>query len=152
MPHKYEREIEEILRNMEQREPQRGMGERVRQLSRQPTVHRAPPRRRPRFSIGSVMVIGIVLALVAAGLEYYFGQAGIVTGALALAALVCILIALLVSWSERFVGTRAPRSPRSRAILEPTPIGLRRRGLFSEVATQFRIFRLKLRYWRNPER
>lgn len=151
MPHKYEREIEEILRNMEQREPSRGKGERVRQLSRQPVTRRPATRSAPRFSVNALMVAGIVLALVAAGLEFYLTQPGIVTGAVAVAGLACILFALIIGWSERFVGSRTPRAPRSN-FAEPTPIGMHRRGLFGEVATQFRILRLKIRYWRRPER
>ena len=65
MPHKYEREIEEILRNMERTEPRRGFGDRVRAFQRQ-----APARPRgPTISVGiglpeALIIAGIILALV----------------------------------------------------------------------------------------
>jgi hypothetical protein len=156
MPHKYEREIEEILRNMEQSEPRRGPGERIRSMPR-PTS--SAPRPRGRFgsrmrgtSLEVLMGTGILLALVAAGIAYTAGP-GLLSGVLAIVAFSLFAFSCIANWMEHAQGSRAPRvwrgTPVDRA--EPTPISMHHRGFFSEVATQLRILRLKWRYWRSRE-
>lgn len=157
MPHKYEREIEEILRNMERPEPQKGIGDRVRSFQRPATRAR---RRGPRMSLrlnGSeaLLFAGIALALVAAGMAYYLTAPNALTGGIAIAGFVLIVVALLRSWSSRF--SPAPPQRSSTPVWRPTvvdsaPTRVRRRNPFSEIATQFRILRLKFRYWRSKGR
>lgn len=154
MPHKYEREIEEILRNMEQSEPRRGSSERIRSMPR-PASSPARARGRPTTSIQLtslelLMALGIFLALVAAGIAYTVGSS-LVTGAIGVAAFAVFAFACVAGWLEHSQGARGPRVWRGTPT-EPAPISMRQRGFFSEVATQARILRLKWRYWRSHER
>jgi len=154
MPHKYEREIEEILRNMDQSEPRRGSGERIRSMPRPAsTPDRARGRPTTRIHLTSVellMVLGIFLALVAAGIAYT-AKPSLVTGAIGVVAFGVFAFACVAGWMALSQGARGPRTWRGTPT-EPSPISMRQRGFFSEVATQMRILRLKWRYWRSHER
>src|SRR5262249_51642695 len=150
MPHKYEREIEEILRNMERTEPKRGFGDRVRAFQRQ-----APPRTRgPALSIGIglpevLLIAGIVLALVGAGLAFYQSGTSFVSGLSPLVVFVFIVAGVVIGWWARFRGVNLSlRRPRETG---DNVVRIGRRGLFSEIATQFRIVRLKWRYSRQRQ-
>ncbi|MEO7000988.1 MAG: hypothetical protein ABI068_04200 [Ktedonobacterales bacterium] len=161
MSNKYQREIEEILRNMEgsgsSAEPRRGadtpLDDRITAFRRTSTRARV---RRPRLPILQISVaewlflLSIVLALAAAGLAYYENGATVVSGAVALAAFVIFVLALILSWRDRFRPRTTPswqgnatfRDEMNR-ITANRPL---RRNPFSELATQLRILRLKLRY------
>ena len=150
MPHKYEREIEEILRNMERTEPKRGFGDRVRAFQRQ-----APSRTRgPVLAVGmglpeALIIIGIVLALVGAGLAFYQSGASLLSGLISLAGFVSIVVGVVIGWWARFRGVNLPlRRPRETS---DNVVRMGRRGLFAEIATQFRILRLKWRYSRRRQ-
>src|SRR5215831_16579212 len=87
MPNRYEREIEEILRNMERTEPKPSFRERLnmrmRGQPRKPEPMRPRPAR-PSFHLNFTtsewcFVWGIFLGLLAAGIEYTF-TASILTG------------------------------------------------------------------------
>jgi hypothetical protein len=155
MPNKYEREIEEILRNMERTEPPRaGLSDRIRAFNR--------PRPRPQRgwqgalnATESLFVLRILLALAAASLTFYLGQVVIVrlpviedvtlNGILALGAFIALVAALFRGWRDRFRLSSSTPAWRSNVIeMRPT-----RRNPFSVLVTQFRIFRLKFRYWRT---
>jgi hypothetical protein len=150
MPNKYEREIEEILRNMDRPDSGPSFGDRIRAFNRpSPRPPVTGPRLRLRLnSEGSLLLLGIVLAFLGAGIRYYFGlpDTGLwayVSGVIGFLALVFVVAGLVVGWSARF-GHR-PRSTwrgenvtRIRGGFHP----------FVAIATQFRIMRLKWRYWR----
>jgi len=151
MPNKYQREIEEILRNMERTEPRQGLGDRIRAFNRP----RPRPRRDFHWALNTsetCILIGIALALLAAGIAYYLqGDLFIpvlrlsLNGIIAVAAFAFILAGLIVAWRERFGYGR--RQPTWRGnVVDMTP---RRRGPFNSLTTQYRILRLKLRYWRT---
>ncbi|WIG61578.1 MAG: hypothetical protein OJF49_004326 [Ktedonobacterales bacterium] len=150
MPNKYQREIEEILRNMERTEPRQGLGDRVRAFNR--PRERAP--RAPRLSLTRVEVlyiVGIALIMIAAGLTFYAsGQFFIfetipLSGILAVLGFITLVLGLLLGWRERVGGPSPSRpAPWRNNVVEMTP----RRGPFSAISTQFRIMRLKLRYRR----
>lgn len=155
MPNKYEREIEEILRNMEQTEPPRqGLSDRIRAFNRP----RPRPQRSWRASINAseaLLLLCIVLTLTAAALTSYLGQIVIVTlpvvetvtvnGILAVAAFIALIAALVRGWRERFhIGSRTPNW-RGNVVNMHSP----RRDFLGAVGTQFRIFRLKFRYRRT---
>lgn len=147
MPHKYEREIEEILRNFERTEPRRGFGDRVR-ASQRPTIRATRPRRTPSLS-SSLLVIGIALALISAGMAFTlsFSQP-LLTGILGAVGFLCFAAGMVLGWWARFRGVK----PVSRPVRDNVvTIGPSRRGFFAEIATQARILRLKLRYWRMRE-
>lgn len=159
MPHKYEREIEEILRNIESSEPKRGLSDRIRSFQRPapPRPSSADPRMRfpapspGATSLETLMLIGIALALLAAAVAFYLNGPTLLTGILAAAGFLLFALTIGRGWMEQFQGPRAPRVWRGEST-EPTPIGARRRGIFGEVATQLRILRLKWRYRRSSER
>lgn len=150
MPNKYEREIEEILRNMDRTEPRPGLGNRIRAFNR-------PRERTPRQtriaapSSEALMLLGIVLALIAAGLTFEAGFVVIVgipiNGVLAVVGFVCLAAGFVAGWRGRFrpLSTYKPTTTwRSDNIVEMP----RRRGPLSALNTQMRILRLKVRYWR----
>lgn len=149
MPNKYQREIEEILRNMERTEPRPGLGNRIRAFNR--PRERAPRRAGTAAPTSEVlMLLGIVLALIAAGLTFEAGYVQIVgvpiSGVLAVVAFVCLAAGLVAGWRGRFrpLSTYKPTTWRSENIVEMP----RRRGPLSALTTQVRILRLKVRYWR----
>ncbi|HEX6796732.1 MAG TPA: hypothetical protein VF116_03340 [Ktedonobacterales bacterium] len=149
MPNKYEREIEEILRNMDRTEPRPGLGNRIRAFNR--PRERAPRQTRIVAPSSEVLfLIGIVLALIAAGLTFeagYVALAGIsINGVLAIVGFLFLAAGFVVGWRGRFrpVTSYKSASWRGDNIVELP----RRRGPLSALATQARIVRLKVRYWR----
>ncbi len=146
MPNRYEREIEEILRNLEHTEPagsgrRRGASERVRR-SPGPRV-----RRRRSFSLNFspsewLLIIAIVTALVAGGYAFTLrsaGPGGILTPLLATVSLICLF---LVALSHYLFRSRNPRSVR----FGNTTVTPLRRNFFSNLKTRWHLFILKLRY------
>jgi hypothetical protein len=145
MPSRYEREIEEILRNMDRAEPRQGLGDRIRAFNR-PRRSRGP---RTLLNMTEVLLaIGIALALAAAGLVYYNQLPTTISGVLGLAAFACIVLGLAVAWVDRFRRPRVTQTWRG-TVVDMTP---RRRNPFTFVATRLRILGLKLRYRRHRER
>ncbi len=148
MPNKYEREIEEILRNMDRTESRPGLGNRIRAFNR--PRERAPRQTRIAAPSSEVlMLLGIVLALIAAGLTFEAGDVRIVSipinGVLAIVAFLCLAAGLVAGWRGRFrpLSTYKSTTWRGENIVE-----MPRRGPFSALVTQVRILRLKIRYWR----
>jgi hypothetical protein len=157
MPNKYEREIEEILRNMERTEPGSGLGNRIRAFNR--------PRERARREVHLplaaselLLLIGIALGMLAAGLTFYMagltpdGQLHLplgltLNGLLAVAGFACVVAGLFIGWRDRFRGLSRsrPTTWRGDKIVEMRPA---RRGPLNAVGTRLRILRLKMRYWR----
>jgi hypothetical protein len=150
MPNKYEREIEEILRNMDRTDDGQSLGDRIRAFNRpSPRLRLVGPRIRLRLSASeALLVVGIGLALFAAGFAYYFSGRSFtdVIGVIGVVGLLCLLLGLGVGWSERF-GHHSSPSWRGQPAQNP-----RRFRPFSPIATQFRIMRLKWRYWRSRGR
>jgi len=100
-------------------------------------------------------VLSILLTLAAAALTFYLGQVVIVrvpvveeitvNGILALGAFIALVAALFRGWRERFrLGSSTP-AWRGNVV----DMHSHRRNPFSALTTQFRIFRLKFRYWRT---
>src|SRR5260370_10313473 len=105
MPNKYEREIEEILRNMEQTEPKPSFRERLnmRRRTRQKRPEMMRPRpARPSFRLNLstsewYFAAGILLGLVAAGWAYVNnGEGNSLTGFLAILGFFCVLVGIIV--------------------------------------------------------
>ena len=144
MPNKYEREIEEILRNLEQTEPKAGMGQKFNErLRRKPVAPRVRPRPSSTFSLTLtvsdwLLITAIGIALIAGGLAFIDGQT-IVTGILAVVGLVCIV---LVAASQFVFKPRRPSSIQyGNATITPL-----RRGPFHTLRTRWNLFMLKMRY------
>jgi hypothetical protein len=173
MPNKYEREIEEILRNMDRAEPKPGLGNRIR------AFNRPRPRRPQRFgSFGLTacevfLLAGILLILLGAGLRYFYGgnqptfgilAGDALSGFVALLGFVLFVVGLVIGWRNGFTGGRIPstnwRSTSNYTNVTSASNGTsreskvvrlqthRNRNPFSAIATRIRILRLKMRYQR----
>jgi hypothetical protein len=152
MPNRYEREIEEILRNMERTEPKPSFRERLNMRMR--GQDRKPEQMRPRPARPSLhlnfttsewcFVAGIVLGLVAAGIAYTSRDATPLTGFLAVLALICVIMGIVSPWRESrrpaYGGSWYGESKPPRRSL-PRP--------FRFLVTQWKILQLRLRYRRN---
>jgi hypothetical protein len=153
MPNKYEREIEEILRNLETTEPKPGLrlGERLR---RKPD-YRVKPRRRGFPSLNFRMsewliIIAVIAALISGGYAYAVNEPNVVTGVFAIVGAVCLVLALLSPFIFR--SNRSPyarRSAQSPNYGNVTPL---RRNPLSNLATRWNLFLLKIRYRRKNGR
>ncbi len=126
MPNRYEREIEEILRNLETTEPKPGLGQRFgERLRRKPDYRVKPPRRSfPSLHLRTS--------------EWFMIFA---VGA------VCVVLTVLSAFGSRTRPSRFSRytAPSSR-YGNVTPI---RRNPLSSIATRWHLFLLKLRYRRK---
>lgn len=158
MPHKYEREIEEILRNMEKTEPRRSVSDRIRSIQRPPTRGggQRPPRAARLNLSETLLLLGVGLALL--GVIFGFYHIGdihseTIAGAIAVAALALFASGLIVSWARATRPAPPPvwrESSRESNIVDMNRP--QRRGFFSNIATQARILRLRLRYRRSTDR
>lgn len=145
MPNKYEREIEEILRNLERTEPKARFGQRVSGRIRR----KAGPRRSlslPQLSASEwFLVIACVTALAAGGWvqsQHDLGNA--ITGAIALISVACIMLVAI----SNFVGRPRYQSSSAR-YNNVTPI---RRNPLRRVVTSWQLLMLKLRYRNKSDR
>ena len=146
MPNRYEREIEEILRNLEQTEPKQGLGQKFSGRLRR----RSGPQRSVRqpffsfnFSVAEwLLIIGVLTALVAGGYSYLQGMADTLTGILAVVSIVCVILVALSQLMLRPQGVQSARYGN----VTITPL---RRNPFSQLKTQWNLFMLKIRYRRK---
>lgn len=143
MPNRYQREIEEILRNMDQTEAKHGLSDRLRRFNQpRPIRERRPPSLRLTRS-EALILLGIILALAAAGLTFYWDKPPTtVTGIIATVAFGVIALAVIGEWVVRLSGPRGPKMWRGN-VVEMRP---RSRNPFHFIATRYRIVRLRLRY------
>ncbi len=168
MPNKYEREIEEILRNMDRPEPKQGLGNRIRAFNRP-----RPRRPRPFWEIGLsacevFLLSGILLILLGAGIKYFYGDSqpgflgsAALSGWVALLGFALFVVGLIIGWRRGFSrGFNSGRvsAPSWRGSDTQNNLGgdgkvvrlqtRRNRNPFTALMTQLRILRLKLRYQR----
>ena len=141
MPDRYEREIEEILRNLEQSEP--GTKQNVNERRRQRVT--PPPRPRPRMrttpaptlsTVEWLLIVAVVLALVAGGYAYIM-DADLVTGVLAVISFVCVVLIACSQFVFR------PRQTTKTGYGNVTRI---RRGPVNDIKSRWQLMRLKMRY------
>jgi hypothetical protein len=145
MPNKYEREIEEILRNLDQSAPKPRLSQRLR---RKTTARpRSPQRGLPAFNFGLsewCLVIAWVAALIAGG--WAFAQHGVngdlFTGGLALISLGCLVMVVILAFTPQ---SRYPGHTRAGNV---TAI---RRNPLSSLSTRWNLFVLKRRYQRRKD-
>src|SRR3989441_9940834 len=112
MPNKYEREIEEILRNMERTEPKPGLGQKLGGRIRRKSDSRSNVRRRsePSLHFGVsewCLAIAVCASLFAGG--WVFAQhepADIFTGVIAVIGAVFLGIVIILPFMSR---SRSPR-------------------------------------------
>jgi hypothetical protein len=143
MPNRYEREIEEILSRMEESEPRRAFGDRIRPMKRPPSRARSLPSFHFPF-VHVLMLVSILLVLVATGITYFEGSANLVTGIIGSIGLVLFVVALVVGWRDRFRPHKKAQW-RSPSYVEVTPI---RQNPISMLMTRIRVFRLRMQYRR----
>ncbi len=150
MPNKYEREIEEILRNLEQTEPKAGIGQKFNERIRRKPAPRVRPRPSSNFSLAltvsdRLLMTAIGIALVAGGFAFFVDGPSVVTGVLAIVGLVCVI---LVACSQLVFRSRRPSAVRYGNVTI-TPL---RRGPFHTLLTRWNLFMLKMRYHRRNVR
>ncbi len=148
MPNRYEREIEEILNRMEESEPHKGLGDRIRPF--RPRRRPARPRGLPTPHIALMellFLLAIVFILIASGLAFYEGAATVISGAIGAVGLLLFVVALVTGWRDRF---RHPSQSQWRGTSLES--GHTQRGPFSGLATQIRIWRLRQQYRRAQKR
>jgi|SRR5579859_1034409 len=155
MPNRYEREIEEILRNLEQPETKAGLGQRFSGRLRRKSGPRPTVRQRnyPTLNLSTpewLLLIAVIAGLVAGGYAYIRYSSGLLptadifSFALVVISVICLI---LVALSQFRSGQRAVRSKRYGNVTI-TPL---RRNPLSSIRTQWNLLMLKLRYRRKNE-
>ena len=147
MPNKYEREIEEILRNMERTEPKPGLGQKLGGRIRRKSVSRPKVRKRslPSLHFGVsewCLAIAVCAALFAGGWAYAHGP-DIYTGAIAVIGAVCLAVVIILPFMSR---SRYPKQAAGYGNV--TPI---RSNPLSSISTRWNLFLLKIRYRRRKD-
>lgn len=144
MPNKYEREIEEILRNLERTEPKARFGQRVSErMRRKPRASRSMSLPRLSFSEWCLAIV-LVTALAAGGWAYAQGVADPVTGVLALIGMASIVLVA----SSNFLA-----KPRNQAqATRYNNVTRLRSNPFRRMATSWHLLVLKLRYRNKGDR
>jgi hypothetical protein len=150
MPNRYEREIEEILRNLEQPESQPGSTQKfgkhvnrkagTRMRMRQPrlTLTLSPSER--------LLLIAIGAALISGGYAYLIRRPDIISLLFALVSVVCIVLLIYTQF-------RSGTARRSRSVhYENVTITPLRRDPLSTLRTRWNLFRLRMRYQRKKEK
>ncbi len=145
MPNRYEREIEEILRNLEHTEPRQGSGGR----SRKNTSPRVPSRPRFSFSLAFsftewLLIIAVIAALVGGGYAYATGRPDLLSAILATVGTVCIILVALSQFLFH------PRRPVSRRYGNVTVTPIHRNPLVN-LKTRWNLFMLRMRYRNKRE-
>ena len=141
MPNRYEREIEEILRNLEQSEPKPNQktNERRRQRATPPPRPRPPVRSNGAPSLSAVewlLIAAVVLALIAGGYAYIM-DADLATGILAVISFICVVLIACSQFIFR------PRQTPKSGYGNVTRL---RRGPVSNVRSRWQLMRLRMRY------
>src|SRR5947209_1449558 len=104
MPNRYEREIEEILRNLESTEPKPGLGQKFGERMRRKPEYRTKARRRSAPSLHLrtldwLMIIAVIAALIAGGYAYTNDQTpNSISGIFAIVGIVCLVVVVLSSF------------------------------------------------------
>ena len=147
MPNRYEREIEEILRNLEQTGPKPGLGQKLSGRFRRKSKYRTPTPKTGfpliHFSLSEwFLLIAVVAALIAGGYAYALGEPTRVTGVVALVGALCLVLVVL---SPFFRSNRSTQSTRYGNV---APL---RRNPLSSIRTRLNLFLLKLRYRRGKQ-
>jgi hypothetical protein len=147
MPNKYEREIEEILRNMERTEPKPGLGQKLGGRIRRKSDSRTKVRKRslPSLHFGVsewCLAIAVCAALFAGGWAYAHG-ADIFTGGIAVIGAVCLAVVIILPFMSR---SHYPKQSAGHGNV--TPI---RSNPLSSISTRWNLFLLKIRYRRRKD-
>ena len=149
MPNKYEREIEEILRNMERTEPKANLGQKFGGRLRRKSDSPMNARRRSSLSFNFnfstsawLLIIAWVAALIAGGYAFAANEQNLITGILAIVATISLIVIVLLPFFSRRYPTQSSRYGNV------TPL---RRNPLSSLATRWNLFLLKMRYRRRRD-
>lgn len=149
MPNKYEREIEEILRSLDQSAPKPRLSQRLRRRAAGRPRPRVQQRSLPSFNFGLsewCLIIALVAALIAGGWAYaqhsLDGAGDLFTGSLALVSLGCLLLVVIRAFLPQSSFPGQTRAGNVRAI---------RRNPLSSLSTRWNLFLLKRRYQRRKD-
>jgi hypothetical protein len=134
MSNKYEREIEEILRNLERTEPKASFGQR--RARRKTGPRRSMPSLRLNFSEWC-LAIAIIAALASGGWAYANGG-NVITGIIALIGVVCVALVALSFYIARPHSSSRPTQYNNVTALHRNPL--------SRLAASWHLLILKLRY------
>jgi len=148
MPNKYEREIEEILRNLESTGPKASRGQKFGENFRRKSSNRPLSRGWNYYLLRLkptdwFIVAAVVGALIAGGVAYARGGAVFVTGIIAILSFLCLLAAILSPFISR---------PPSRRYTREGNITRLRFNPFRGIVTRWNLFVLKRRYRRKNDR
>lgn len=155
MPNKYEREIEEILRNLERTEPRGGAASRFSEgratRGSEKRMNVRSRRSTPSFRFTTqewLLTVALVLALIAGGYAFAHDQTpDLFTGILAILGFIClvgVVVSSFVARSSRYSGNRSVRYGN----VTITPL---QQNPFRRLATRWHLFLLKLRYRRKKD-
>jgi hypothetical protein len=142
MSNKYEREIEEILRKMDDGGRPPTMSERVRAMNRRPTpIRRARPMLRPEVGL----LAGVIIAFAAQTARWILQTPNplqdTIIGIATLVGFAIFLATLIWGW---FGGNSTAR-PGWRG----APLGGQQRGPFASLRTRMNLWRMKFGYRRR---
>ncbi len=147
MPNKYEREIEEILRNLDQSAPKPRLSQRLRRKTNERP--RGQKQSLPTFNFGLsewCLVIAWVAALIAGGWAFaqhdVNGNGDLFTGSIALISLGCLLMVVILAFLPQSRLSGHTRAGNVTAI---------RRNPLSSLSTRWNLFLLKRRYKRRKD-
>lgn len=147
MPNRYEREIEEILRNLDNGEPKSTRGPRFNERARRKSGSgdRIGTRQRRGFSlhlrvVDWFLVIALAAALFGGGYAYAQGEPDLLTGIVAVIGALCLVLMVIVPFFSR--STAQPNR------YKVTPLT---RNPLSHLAVRWNLFMLKWRYRRRRD-
>lgn len=155
MPNRYEREIEEILRNLEHTEPRAGRGQKLSGGPRRQPVPHLRVRQHRLFSLhlspsAWLLTIAVIAALVSGGYAYlrmtYLMHEGadIFSTLLAIVSIVCLILLATSQFVARPQRTQSVRYGN----VTVTPL---HRNPLRTFKSRWDLFFLKLRYRRRKE-
>lgn len=143
MPNRYEREIEEILRNLEKPESKPKAGRKF-GLRRRSSPRNTHSRSSFSWNFSTsewLLIIAVGAALLAGGYAFATDGPTIYTGLMVVISVVCLL---LIALSQFIFAPR--RMTRYGNITNMSPLS---RNPFSRIQTQWNLFLLKIRYRRK---
>ncbi|MEO7019502.1 MAG: hypothetical protein ABI234_05070 [Ktedonobacteraceae bacterium] len=143
MSNKYEREIEEILRNLERTEPKAGFGRKTGEHLRRKTKARGSMPPLPSSFVDWCLVLAIVAALSGGGWAYASGRGDFITGIIAMIGFAFIILVALSSFraNPRYASSTKPYN-------NVTPL---RSNIFSRIGASWHLLLLKLRYRKRKD-
>ncbi len=148
MPNRYEREIEEILRNLESTDPKSGRGQKFGDRLRRKATFRPKPKRRGLPSLNFrasdwFIVVTVVAALISGGYAYLIQGGNFITGVIALVGIIALFLVVFSPFIFRQRGAR-----QYAGYDKITPL---RRNPFHGLVTRWNLFLLKMRYRKRSD-